>query len=146
MITFHNIDKNDAKELSRLDEKCFSSPWSEASFSNEASNPLAQYVIAKADEKVVGYAGFWQVVDEGQITNIAVLNEYRRKGIARQMLEILIQKAKERQISVLSLEVRESNFSAISLYEKFEFHKVGLRKDYYKNPTENAVLMDLTIS
>ncbi len=145
MITFHNITKSDAKELSKLDERCFSSPWSESSFLNEASNPLAQYVIAKADEKIIGYAGFWQVVDEGQITNIAVLKEYRRKKIAQQMLERLIQKARKMQLSVLSLEVRESNLPAISLYEKFEFEKVGIRKDYYKNPTENAVLMDLVL-
>lgn len=145
MITFHNITKSDANELSRLDEKCFSSPWSESSFLREASNPLAQYVIAKTDEKIIGYAGFWQVVDEGQITNIAVLEEYRRQKIAQQMLERLIQKAKEKQISVLSLEVRESNLPAINLYEKFDFKKVGIRKDYYKKPTENAVLMDLIL-
>ncbi len=145
MITFHNINKNDSKELSRLDEECFSSPWSESSFLNEASNPLAQYVIAKSDEKIIGYAGYWQVVDEGQITNIAVSKDYRRKGIAYQMLERLIKKAREMKISVLSLEVRESNLPAINLYEKFDFKKVGTRKDYYKNPTENAVLMDLVL-
>ncbi len=145
MITFHNITKSDAKELSRLDEKCFSSPWSESSFLSEASNPLAQYVIAKTDEKIIGYAGFWQVVDEGQITNIAVLEEYRRRKVAQQMLEILMEKARKMQISVLSLEVRESNLPAINLYEKFDFKKVGIRKDYYKNPTENAVLMDLVL-
>ncbi len=145
MINFYDITKSDAKELSRLDEKCFASPWSELSFLNEASNPLAQYVIAKTEEKIIGYAGFWQVVDEGQITNIAVLEEYRRRKIAQQMLERLIEKARKMQLSVLSLEVRESNLPAISLYEKFDFEKVGIRKDYYKNPTENAVLMDLVL-
>lgn len=145
MITFHDINKNDAKELSTLDEECFSSPWSESSFLNEAKNPLAQYVIAKSNEKIVGYAGYWQVVDEGQITNIAVSKDYRRRGISYQMLERLIKKAREMKISVLSLEVRESNLPAINLYKKFEFKVVGTRKDYYKNPTENAVLMDLDL-
>ena len=145
MITFHNITEKDANELSRLDEECFSSPWSEHSFLNEAKNPLAQYVIAKSDEEIIGYAGYWQVIDEGQITNIAVLKDYRRKGIAHKMLERLIKKAKEMKITVLSLEVRESNIPAINLYEKFGFKKIGTRKDYYKNPKENAILMDLVL-
>ena len=139
MITFHNINQNDAKELSKLDEECFSSPWSETSFFNEASNPLAQYVIAKSGDKIIGYAGYWQIVDEGQITNIAVLKHYRRRGIAQQILE------EEISLSFVSLEVRESNIGAINFYKKFNFKRVGIRKYYYKNPTENAVLMDLVL-
>ena len=90
MITFHNINQNDAKELSELDKECFSSPWSESSFSNEASNPLAQYVIARTDEKIIGYAGYWQVVDEGQITNVAVKKEHRNQKIGYKLMKTLM--------------------------------------------------------
>ncbi len=145
MLIFSDINEEYAKELAELDKKCFSLPWSESSFFKEASNPLAQYVIAKIDDKIVGYAGFWEVVGEGQITNIAVLKDYRRQKIAQKMLEKLIEKARNKQLCTLSLEVRESNTAAINLYEKFDFIKVGERKDYYKNPTENASLMELTL-
>lgn len=145
MITFQNLTKADAKELASLDKECFALPWSENSFLNEAINPLSQYVIARSDDKIVGYAGFWEVVDEGQITNIAVLKEYRRQKIAEEMLLRLIKKAHDKKLISLSLEVRESNVAAINLYQKFDFKTVGIRKDYYKNPTENAILMDLIL-
>lgn len=145
MLTFSKIKESDAKELAELDEQCFSVPWSEAAFSNDAKNPIAEYVIARIDDKIVGYAGFWQVLDEGQITNIAVLKEFRRQRIAQKMLFELISRAKSKNLKVLSLEVRESNLAAINLYSGLNFKNVGIRKNYYKNPTENAVLMDLEI-
>ena len=82
MLTFSKICETDAKELALLDKECFSVPWSEDSFYKEATNPLAEYIIARIDDKIVGYAGFWSVSGEGQITNIAVLKEYRRNKIA----------------------------------------------------------------
>ena len=145
MLTFSQIKDSDAKELARLDKECFSIPWSENSFLNDAKNPIAEYVIARIDDKIVGYAGFWQVLDEGQITNIAVLKDFRRQKIAQKMLFELIEKAKSKNLKVLSLEVRESNVAAINLYSGLNFKTVGIRKNYYKNPTENAVLMDLEI-
>lgn len=145
MLTFSKIKESDAKELAMLDSKCFSVPWSEESFFKEAKNPIANYVIARIDDRIVGYAGFWAVTDEGQITNIAVLKDFRRQKIAHKMLLELIEKAKEKGIKTLTLEVRESNLAAINLYTGFNFKKVGIRKNYYKNPPENAVLMDFTL-
>ncbi len=145
MLTFSKICVQDAKELALLDRECFSVPWSEESFIKEADNPLAEYVIARINDKIVGYAGFWSVSGEGQITNIAVLKEYRRNKIAFKMLSSLIDRAKELNLEVLSLEVRESNVAAINLYLRMNFKEVGIRKNYYKNPTENAVLMDLVL-
>ncbi len=145
MLTFSKIYETDAKELALLDKECFSVPWSESSFFKEASNPLAEYIIARIDDKIVGYAGFWSVSGEGQITNIAVLKEYRRNKIAYKMLSALIDRAKELKLETLSLEVRESNIAAINLYLGMSFEKVGTRKKYYKNPTENAVLMNLVL-
>ena len=145
MLTFSKICETDAKELALLDKECFSVPWSEDSFYKEATNPLAEYIIARIDDKIVGYAGFWSVSGEGQITNIAVLKEYRRNKIAYKMISSLIERAKELKLETLSLEVRESNIAAISLYLGMSFKKVGTRKKYYKNPEENAVLMDLVL-
>ena len=145
MLTFSKICETDAKELALLDKECFSVPWSEDSFYKEATNPLAEYIIARIDDKIVGYAGFWSVSGEGQITNIAVLKEYRRNKIAYKMISSLIERAKELKLETLSLEVRESNIAAINLYLGMSFKKVGTRKKYYKNPEENAVLMDLVL-
>lgn len=145
MLTFSKICETDAKELALLDKECFSIPWSEESFLKESSNPLAEYIVARTDDKIVGYAGFWSVLGEGQITNIAVLKEYRRNKIAYKMLSSLIDRAKELKLGTLSLEVRESNIPAINLYLGMDFKKVGTRKNYYKNPTEDAVLMDLIL-
>ena len=145
MLTFSNIKESDANELSMLDAECFSIPWSEQSFLNDAKNPIAEYVIARIGEKIVGYAGFWKVLDEAQITNVAVLKKFRRQKIAHKILSELIKLAKQKSIKTLTLEVRESNLAAIKLYSGLNFKKVGTRKNYYKNPTENAVLMDLEI-
>ncbi len=145
MITYSEILPKHIEGLSRLDRVCFSVPWSFESFSKELKNPLAHYVIAEDAEKVVGYCGYWQVADEGQITNIAVLPEYRRQKIAHKMLSLAIQNAKICGLFSLSLEVRESNSAAISLYEGFGFKRVGYRKNYYKNPDEAAVLMELNL-
>lgn len=145
MLSFSKLCDTDAKELALLDKECFSVPWSEDAFINEFNNPLAEYIIARIDDKIVGYAGFWAVSGEGQITNIAVLKEYRRNKIAYKMLSSLIERAKDLNLEILSLEVRESNVAAISLYLGMNFKQVGIRKNYYKNPTENAVLMDLVL-
>ena len=145
MIELFDIQKEDASQLSDLDNICFSVPWSLRQFQNEAKNPMAHYVIAKIDGVIVGYAGYWKVIDEGQITNVAVLPQYRRKGIARTIIKKLINDAKEDGIKKLSLEVRCSNEAAISLYSSFGFIRVGDRKNYYHNPLEDALLFDLDI-
>lgn len=137
------ICENDAKQLAELDRRCFSVPWSEQSFLDECKNKLANYFVAKDNDKIIGYAGFWQVADEGGITNIAVDKEYRRKGIAKKLIEEMIKSAKEKDLSLLTLEVRKSNLPAISLYEKYGFKSLGIRKNYYKEPTEDAIIMTL---
>lgn len=132
------MTKENAAELAELDRLCFRVPWSEKSFYDEAENRLAKYFVAKEDGRIVGYGGIWLVADEGQITNIAVLPEYRRMGVASVLLEGLIECAGGKSIV---LEVRESNAAAISLYEKHGFKNAGMRKNFYHSPTENAIIM-----
>ena len=129
----------DAKELAVLDKLCFNVPWSEKSFCEEAENPLATYFVAKEDEKIVGYGGIWNVSGEGQITNIAVHPDMRKKGIASEILKQLISSSKT--FEKIFLEVRESNTAAICLYEKYGFKKCGIRKNFYHSPTENGIIM-----
>ena len=128
-----------AASLAELDKICFSVPWSENSFREETENPLAKYYVAEEDGKLIGYLGVWCVQDEGQITNIAVLPEYRRKGIASRLLEHMMNECEG--LCRLVLEVRERNSGALALYEKYGFQKVGMRKNFYHSPTENAIIM-----
>ncbi len=95
-------------------------------------------------DNLIGYAGMWMSVDGGEITNVAVHPDYRRKGIASSLVGNLIRICEINKLLYLNLEVRESNCKAISLYNKLGFEKVGIRKNYYKNPTENAILMTKT--
>ena len=132
------MEKNDAAELAQLDKVCFAVPWSEKSFSDEAENALATYFVAKDNGKIVGYGGIWIVADEGQITNIAVIPEARRCGIASKILEKLLDAAIDMPVV---LEVRKSNSGAIALYEKYGFSQIGERKNFYHSPVENAIIM-----
>ena len=99
------------------------------------------FFIAQQNGSVLGYLGISVILDEGYITNIAVFPEFRKKGIASKLLEFLFDFAKQKELSFVSLEVRESNMPAISLYKKFGFENEGFRKNFYTNPKENAIIM-----
>ena len=129
----------DAQELAELDKICFAVPWSKKSFEEEAQNSLATYYLAKDEDKIIGYCGVWKVSGEGQITNIAVLPEYRKQRVASKMLEKIIEECKDTYQVIL--EVRESNIPAICLYEKYGFKKAGIRKNFYHSPLENGITM-----
>lgn len=129
----------DASALAKLDQLCFAVPWSEKSFREEAQNPLAGYFVAKENDEIIGYGGIWLVSGEGQITNIAVHPDFRKKGIASGILEELILFAKD--CGQIFLEVRESNSAAIRLYEKYGFKNCGIRKNFYHSPIEDGIIM-----
>lgn len=134
------MTKEHVDGIKNIDNLCFESPWSLKSFESELTNPLAVYFVALLDEKVIGYAGYWWVFDEGQITNIAVHPDYRQKGIASALMNEMVNKCSVTDVYTLTLEVRVSNSSAIALYEKYGFKRVGLRPKYYDNK-EDALLM-----
>lgn len=140
-----SISKRDTKQLAELDKVCFAVPWSEQAFIDETENELANYIIAEDNGAVIGYVGYWKVVDEGHITNIAVSPDCRRKGIASEMLSRIIKSAYDDNLYLLTLEVRKSNIAAQKLYEKFGFEPLGERKNYYHLPTEDAVIMTLML-
>lgn len=145
-ITITAMTADDAIELSELDKQCFDVPWSEKAFLDEADNDIAVYFVAHCDGKCIGYAGFWNVCGEGDITNIAVLSEYRRKGIASRIMAEMIKEACELSLEMLTLEVRRSNTPAQELYKKFGFEVIGERKRYYSDNREDALIMAMKLS
>ncbi|MDD4714988.1 MAG: ribosomal protein S18-alanine N-acetyltransferase [Oscillospiraceae bacterium] len=129
-------------KLKDLEALCFSVPWTLAMFEEELSSPHAAYFAAENPEgALLGYAGLQFVMDEGYVTNVAVHPAARRKGVGSALLRALLAFCGEKGLSFLSLEVRESNGAARSLYQSFGFQAVGLRKNYYARPREDALLM-----
>ena len=124
-----------------LETECFSHPWSKQSLEEELNNETSLFLVAKEENEVIGYIGMSIVIDEGYIFNVAVRESYRNKGVATALINELVTYGKKNNFSFITLEVRESNLPAISLYSKFGFIKAGERKDYYSNPKENAILL-----
>lgn len=129
--------------LTRIEAACFSAPWSENALREELDNPNALFLVAEAEDAVLGYIGCQTVLDEGYIANVAVSPKHRRQGVARALVRALRAAASERQLSFLTLEVRASNAPAIALYRGEGFVPVGTRRAYYSAPEEDALLMTL---
>ncbi len=145
MAEIFRMTDDDVYEVSELDKRCFAIPWSPSAFADEMINDMAVYFVAKEDEKIVGYCGFWNVAGEGDITNIAVAPEYRRSGIGSALIEAMATSARRLGLSMLTLEVRKSNAPAQSLYKKYGFEEIGLRKRYYSDNREDALIMALKL-
>ena len=131
------------EELEKLERICFSRPWSRKMLAEELENQCSAFLVAEdsVSGRVLGYAGLMVVADEGYITNVAVFPEYRRQGIAAQILQVFVQFAEANRLAFLTLEVRPSNAAAIALYQDFGFEEVGRRKNYYDLPKEDALIL-----
>ena len=141
-IKIEKMREEHIKDVAALEKECFSQPWSEGSLREELHKDNSNFLVALNENAlVVGYIGFYFVLDEGYITNIAVASKCRRCGIAQNLLNEIIAFAQSQRLSFVSLEVRASNNVAISLYEKFGFEKAGERRNFYTLPQENAVIM-----
>lgn len=131
----------DVEEVTQVEEASFSIPWTKDAFMNEMlRNEQAIYFVAVHDKRVVGFVGVWQIVDEGHITNIGVLPEFRGQGIGNQLLAELVAFAKSKGLVGLTLEVRVSNVGAQKLYEQFGFMQAGRRRRYYQDNNEDAYI------
>ena len=135
------MNSHDVATLAQIEQICFSDPWSEAAFTYELTNPLSCWLIAEEDGKILGYIGSQAVIDEADIMNVAVVPQYRRRGIAKHLLERLIVELDAKNVKKLSLEVRASNEAAITLYSMLGFEQVGRRPGYYRKPREDALIM-----
>jgi ribosomal-protein-alanine N-acetyltransferase len=141
MIDIALMTQKHVPSVAVLEKLCFSDPWSENSVASELSNPLSLWLVALEDETVIGYIGSQTVMGETDMMNVAVHPDHRRRGIARRLIEVLIQMLKERESQCLTLEVRASNISAIYLYTEMSFQVVGRRRNYYRNPKEDALIL-----
>ena len=129
-------------QVAELEKICFGTEaWSEKSVASELSNPLSLWLVAMEEDTVAGYVGSQTVMDETDMMNVAVHPDHRRKGIAEALVLSLAEALKEKGSHCLTLEVRASNAPAIGLYEKLGFRQIGLRKNYYRNPKEDALIL-----
>ena len=136
--------ESDIDEITRLDQLCFSAPWSRESFRQEImENGLALYLVAEVPEshELVGYAGIWGILEEGHITNVAVHPEHRRRHIGESLVKVLMEEASASGIRLFTLEARVSNEAALRLYRKFGFRDAGIRKGYYEDNNEDALIL-----
>lgn len=138
-IYISKIEREHISQIAKLEKICFSEPWSEEVLLDAYSKGTKFFVCVKG-KKVLGYVGINCILDEGYITNIAVFPEYRGKGIGNALLNRVFSEARDLELSFVSLEVRESNFGAISLYEKNGFKEAGRRPRFYRDPEETAII------
>jgi len=129
------------KGIHAIECECFSDPWSEQSIISQLPDDNHVFLVALDGEDVIGYVGMMNVLDEGYIANVAVTESYRRQKIGDALIDELMKRAAMLELSFVTLEVRESNEAAKTLYTKHGFKTVGVRKGYYTKPKENAVLM-----
>lgn len=129
-----------------IENLSFSLPWSRSAFETEiAENDLAHYLVAQVSDNIVAYAGMWMILDESHVTNVAVLPDYRGQGIGKLIMASLIVCAGQHGANRMTLEVRASNDAAKNLYRQFGFEAAGLRKQYYTDSNEDAIIMWLDI-
>ena len=136
---------NDCKQVAAIEAARFSVPWSLDAFTDTVEKENWRYFVAEEDGEVLGYCGFLFVLDEAEIPNVCVKESARRRGVGRQMMDVLIKEASDLGICRLLLEVRESNIAARTLYQSLGFGEDGIRKNFYDKPTEDAVLMSRTL-
>lgn len=139
--TIREMNESDIDDILEIEREAFTTPWSESAFKSEMKNNLAYYLVAIVEEKAIAYGGMWLILNEAHITNIAVKEEYKGKGIGNKILEGLIEQSIVLGIMNMTLEVRESNKIARNLYKKHGFLSYGLREEYYADDKEDAIIM-----
>ena len=141
MIRLEQMTDAHVAQIARLEKQCFSDPWSENSVASELNNRLSLWLVALDGATVAGYIGSQSVGDEADMMNVAVHPDYRRRGIARELVMGLVAALGEKGVHSLALEVRASNAPAIALYEQLGFIQVGRRPNYSRTPHEDALIL-----
>ena len=145
MPVFRKITEKDISQIADLEAKVFPDAWTEQSIYETFCQEQAFIAMAELDEEMVGYCIVYYVLDEGEIARIAVDEKARRKGVGRRLLDYVCECCKEKQIERLLLDVRESNTGARAFYQQYGFAEDGIRKNFYDQPKENAILMSKNI-
>jgi [ribosomal protein S18]-alanine N-acetyltransferase len=141
-VSFRSMRLGDIDEVCRIEKEAFPTPWSEGAFHNElVNNHFAHYIIMECDGDVAGYGGMWLIMEEAHVTNIAVKASYRGRKLGERLLRQLQETAQFLGAHKMTLEVRVSNLVAQRLYEKLGFRSVGVRRGYYSDNQEDALIM-----
>lgn len=141
-VVYRRMTLADVEQVHALEESTFAQPWSLQSFIDEMErNACARYIVAEEAGTVLGYAGAWLIIDEGHITNVAVAQSVRGKGVGTALMEALMQYAANMGVQYMTLEVRKTNLIAQKLYRRMGFMELGVRKRYYEDNGEDALLM-----
>ena len=141
MLVFRKIEKQDARALGELAKQVFTMPWSENAFAHLTEDRDSIFIVALEGDMLIGGCGLTHIGLEGDIHNVMVSPEYRRKGIATQMMAVLLEEGVKQGIEEFTLEVRVSNAAAIKVYEKMGFVSEGIRPRFYEQPVEDAMIM-----
>lgn len=141
-LTYRTMNEKDIDRILEIEHASFTTPWSRESFENELrKNQYAHYTVLEDEEGVFGYCGMWIIIDEAHITNIALLPKYRGKKLGEALLKKVMEIARGKGAKTMTLEVRVSNDIAQSLYRKLGFQNGGIRKNYYTDDHEDALVM-----
>ena len=135
------MQESDLPQVAEIEKQIFSIPWSLESFRESMLLEHTIYLVAEEAETIMGYCGIYRVFNEGEIVNVAVSPEYRRRGVAKELLKRLLKESAALNVDNFFLEVRESNEAAITLYKNLGFTEAGIRKNFYEKPRENAIFM-----
>lgn len=141
MSTIKAMESRHVSAVAGLEKICFLDPWSEKSVASELDNPLSYWLVWEENGQVLGYVGSQTVLGETDMMNVAVHPDARRRGIAEALILALVDGLRVKESHCLTLEVRASNAPAIGLYEKLGFAQIGRRKNYYRNPKEDALIL-----
>ena len=142
MLKVVPFEKKYIDDIYRIELDSFTIPWTKSALEKDAlENKMSIYIVAIEDDKVIGYAGMWHVVTEGHITNIAVDSNHRKKGVGQMLLQELNKIGMEKEMIGITLEVRMNNIPAQKLYLKHDYKVEGIRKNYYSDTKEDALIM-----
>jgi ribosomal-protein-alanine N-acetyltransferase len=145
-ILIRDMTEADLSEVAERERELFTDPWPESVFREDIVSPYSYPFVLQANDEIAGYAVLWVGMDEGHLTNIAVAKKYQRKSIAKKLLSFILRLALDKGLVRILLEVRPSNAAAVSLYEAFGFERLAIRRDYYRNPVEDCLVMRKEIS
>ncbi|MFB1052213.1 ribosomal protein S18-alanine N-acetyltransferase [Paraliobacillus sp. JSM ZJ581] len=146
-VVIRQMTMDDIEQVKIIEEACFSVPWTEDIYQKELTeNAYAAYYVIEKDRQIIGFCGLWIVIDEAQITNIAILPNYRGFGYGSYLFQYIINQAMLAGAVRLSLEVRVSNLVAQKLYRKFGLKPAGIRKNYYTDNNEDAMVMWVNVN
>jgi ribosomal-protein-alanine N-acetyltransferase len=140
-ITVRFMEERDIEQVVLIEQDSFPAPWTEKAFLSELQNKFATYFVMLHQEKLIGYVGMWIFAGESHITTIAVHPSYRSRGYGRILMNTALDFSREHGVDTVVLEVRMSNFHAIKLYSSLGFKKIGIRKNYYMETHEDAIVM-----